>query len=153
MAEMHELNLQDERNQLLTTNLWLNLVGFPLLYTELLTRSEPKFKYQVDLSPDYWQGRSNVSMFACNFLYLRGLERSFSLRLVWCLRPCHCWISVTLNANMRHDMTKMSEQNRNNRSKNNILKCQDSTLLMLQDQLVRNANFNWAKFENQLKDL
>ena len=53
MAEMHELNLQDERNQLLTTNLWLNLVGFPLLYTELLTRSDPQFKYQVDLSPDY----------------------------------------------------------------------------------------------------
>ena len=39
MAKMHELNLQDERNQLLTTNLWLNLVGFALLYNTLLTRS------------------------------------------------------------------------------------------------------------------
>ena len=33
MAQMHELNLQDERNQLLTTNLWLNLVGLYTIFT------------------------------------------------------------------------------------------------------------------------
>lgn len=43
MAQMHELNLQDERNQLLTTNLWLNLVGFLTYSDRLLTRSENKY--------------------------------------------------------------------------------------------------------------